>query len=113
MTAVRTLPRRMLLAALVAGLVLMGLLGLGLVTHAGGTPGAHAAGKPQVDASYANGTVVYMIGRTWTPPPPSPSPSPPPSPPPSWPTPRALPPGLPRQPRPTGQPQPHLHRQLP
>jgi len=50
----------LLLASLVAGGVFAGL-GL-LTTRAQGTLSAHAAGKPQVDASYANGTVVYMIG---------------------------------------------------
>ena len=58
----RTLPRRVLLLALVAGITLIGLVGLGRLTRAHGTPSAQAAGKPAIDASYANGTVVYMIG---------------------------------------------------
>src|SRR5262249_38060243 len=31
-------------------------------TRSASTPSARAAGKPQIDASYANGSVVYMIG---------------------------------------------------
>src|SRR5262249_34289453 len=63
MNLLRTFPRRFLLAALVAGLVLASLLSLGrLTTRSASTPSARAAGKPQIDASYANGSVVYMIG---------------------------------------------------
>jgi hypothetical protein len=57
MSRVRT--RRILASSLAVGAMLVS----GLVfARIGNPPAAHAAGKPQVDPSYANGVTVYMIG---------------------------------------------------
>src|SRR5262245_56315490 len=63
MTLLGTVLRRVLLAGMTAGLVLGGLVGLGwLTSRSANTPSAHAAGHQEIDPSYANDTVVYMIG---------------------------------------------------